>query len=180
MRRKTDMTFGNRGYIGYSMSVRAAEAYQSGEKPLSKWTKADILHEVGELYGADAKKAFAAFPVKILRGVLLSVGSWHHTSSYYNRTDFYYLPDRDAEEIELSLRECRERAEAAKRREAEPEETPRRARCIYLEWGGTRKHPKATEVEAVGAIRAGWFFPDGESFKKSINANGFKVLEFLD
>lgn len=27
------------GYIGYSMSERAKEAYISGEKPLSKWTK---------------------------------------------------------------------------------------------------------------------------------------------
>lgn len=32
------------GYLpDYSMSVRAAQAYDEGEKPLSKWRKADIL-----------------------------------------------------------------------------------------------------------------------------------------
>ena len=31
------------GYIGNKMSVRAYEAYESGEKPLSKWTKNDII-----------------------------------------------------------------------------------------------------------------------------------------
>lgn len=29
----------NSGYIGYSMSRRAAEAYEDGEMPKSKWTK---------------------------------------------------------------------------------------------------------------------------------------------
>ena len=31
----------NSGYNGYSMSNRAVEAYYNGEKPLSKWTKAE-------------------------------------------------------------------------------------------------------------------------------------------
>ena len=31
------------GYEGHSMSRRAAEAYSSGEKPISKWTKSEIL-----------------------------------------------------------------------------------------------------------------------------------------
>ena len=29
----------NSGYIGHSMSRRAAEAYEDGEMPKSKWTK---------------------------------------------------------------------------------------------------------------------------------------------
>lgn len=29
----------NSGYIGHSMSRRAAEAYEDGEMPNSKWTK---------------------------------------------------------------------------------------------------------------------------------------------
>lgn len=31
------------GYIGNKMSVRAYETYESGEKPLSKWSKNDII-----------------------------------------------------------------------------------------------------------------------------------------
>lgn len=31
------------GYYGYSMSNNAVEAYKSGEKPFSKWTKTEII-----------------------------------------------------------------------------------------------------------------------------------------
>lgn len=31
------------GYNGFSMSNNAVAAYEDGEKPLSKWTKANIL-----------------------------------------------------------------------------------------------------------------------------------------
>ncbi len=34
------------GYIGNKMSERAYEAYESGEKPLSKWTKTAIINTV--------------------------------------------------------------------------------------------------------------------------------------
>ena len=50
-------------------------------------------------------------------------------------------------------------------------------RCIYLEWTGSRKHPRAPEVEATGVIRGDWFYPVGETFKKSVKGNGFRVLE---
>lgn len=31
------------GYSGWSMSNNAVTAYEDGEKPLSRWTKVDIL-----------------------------------------------------------------------------------------------------------------------------------------
>lgn len=34
------------GYYGYSMSNNAVEAYKSGEKPYSKWKKADIIQAI--------------------------------------------------------------------------------------------------------------------------------------
>lgn len=34
------------GYNGYSMSNNAVAAYQDGEKPLSKWTKKEILNRI--------------------------------------------------------------------------------------------------------------------------------------
>lgn len=39
----------NSGYSGYSMSNRAVEAYASGEQPLSKWSKDDILEAIKEI-----------------------------------------------------------------------------------------------------------------------------------
>lgn len=43
-------------YIGQKMSVRACEAYDNGEKPLSKWTKADIIDEVLKERKKEGKK----------------------------------------------------------------------------------------------------------------------------
>lgn len=40
----TQVVYGQKGYLGSSMSVRAAEAYEQGEMPISRWTKTSI-HE---------------------------------------------------------------------------------------------------------------------------------------
>lgn len=43
------------GYRGFSMSNNAVDAYNSGEKPFSKWTKSEILKEV-DFYSIDTDK----------------------------------------------------------------------------------------------------------------------------
>ena len=58
-------------------------------------------------------------------------------------------------------------------------EQVKRYECVYLEWSGTRKHPTANEVQSKGIIKGNWFYPDNENFKKSINANGFRILKEL-
>lgn len=35
------VAYGQKGYIGASMSANARAAYEAGEMPRSKWTKAD-------------------------------------------------------------------------------------------------------------------------------------------
>lgn len=37
----TQVVYGQKGYLGSSMSVRAAEAYEQGEMPISRWTNVD-------------------------------------------------------------------------------------------------------------------------------------------
>lgn len=37
------VAYGQKGYIGASMSANARAAYEAGEMPRSKWTKAAIL-----------------------------------------------------------------------------------------------------------------------------------------
>lgn len=55
----------------------------------------------------------------------------------------------------------------------------RKAHITYLEWGGTRAHPKATNVDAYAVIIGNWaYLEDGK--KKSICSNGFKVNKYLD
>ena len=42
----TQVVYGQKGYLGSSMSVRAAEAYEQGEMPISRWTKTAIIQAV--------------------------------------------------------------------------------------------------------------------------------------
>ena len=85
------------GYYVYSMSNNAIAAYSSGEKPLSKWSKAGILSAVrdarnrGEIELSYDVELLNKLKLSVLQDVVLSYSGWHHTSSRYNRTDFYCL-----------------------------------------------------------------------------------------
>ena len=41
------------GYNGFSMSNNAISAYESGEKPLSKWTKTEIVNAINRAISED-------------------------------------------------------------------------------------------------------------------------------
>ena len=73
------------GYRGYSMSNNAVAAYENNERPLSKWTKRDILEILSEYSDVD----FTKLSVKTLKEKFLKYTGYHHTSKYYNTTDFY-------------------------------------------------------------------------------------------
>lgn len=99
----------NSGYIGYSMSVRACEAYESGEKPFSKWQKQDILSELkNQGFNTEVLEKIS---LKILKEVFLYESSWHHTSKYFNKTYFYSVIDfeNDIEAYEISCNEAIEK-----------------------------------------------------------------------
>lgn len=94
----------NSGYVGWSMSRRAQEAYDEGEAPKSKWTKARIRDAIDEtLREADLTldERAAAYLDTLTKDELfhrfLRESSWHHTSKYCNRTTFYAV---DEDEIE--------------------------------------------------------------------------------
>ncbi len=75
---------GNSGYVGYSMSKRAAEARREGRYP-----KTDFKKE----YGVSGK----SFDFLRKAGIISS-SEWHHTSKFGNRTDFFsWSNDTDAE-----------------------------------------------------------------------------------
>ena len=92
----------NNGYYGWSMSNRAVEAYDNDEMPKSKWTKARMLDEIVRYMednwltlGADADSYVAKLTKDELFNRFFRCSSWHHTSKYFNATDFYSL-DEDA------------------------------------------------------------------------------------
>lgn len=95
--------------VGYDwskgMSNNAVSAYESGEKPLSKWKKADILAEVKKLNPSDEiMEKLKGIKVNDLKDICLYQSSWHHTSKYYNETNFYSIYD-SLDEIEGNLEE---------------------------------------------------------------------------
>ena len=89
------------GYVGYSMSVRANNAYAEGKLPASKGAK-----EIG-------------ISTELFRAIF-QPSEWHHTSKHFNSTDFYAMPsiwERIAREPEISLRIREEVKSPAKKQE---------------------------------------------------------------
>lgn len=168
------------GYDGYSMSNNAVAAYENGEKPLSKWSKEDIIDAIATAIRDDELTLNCSFealkkaPVKVLKTLCLSYSSWHHTSSHYNRTDFYSLDIHKIAQLSDVIIEDRIIASA----EQSPEEKEEAWECAFLEWGGTRKHPKATEVVEKGVIKGDWFYR-ADGTKKKTTANGFRCIRRL-
>lgn len=171
------------GYYNFSMSNNAVEAYSNGEMPLSKWTKAEIISEIekqkrnGEIEINFDIKLAQKLPVAELKEMVLSCSSWHHTSSRYNRTDFYSV---DVNRVEaLTNEEIKDRLETVANKSLNSKdkiENVQMAECSFLDWGGTRKHPKAKEITEIGEIRGNWFYRS-DGTKKSIKANGFRIIK---
>lgn len=165
------------GYNGFSMSNNAVEAYSNGEKPLSKWTKADIFDTIEE-QEVELKcsiEKLKKLPVKLLKEVCLKYSSWHHTSNHYNKTDFYSLDvDRIENLTDGKIEELFSDYKADKKAESKPLEE--RWECAFLEWSGSRKHPIATEVIEEGTIKGDWFYRKDGS-KKKTTANGFRFIK---
>lgn len=110
--------YGEGGYDGNSMSNRARAAYDLGEKPMSKWTKDEIIEAVLDyLDETEAETAISideikALPAWLLRQEFLTYRSWHHTGALYNTTDFYGL---DFKALDLPLAHYQEKIEEHKR-----------------------------------------------------------------
>lgn len=163
------------GYFGYKMSNNAIDAYKNGEKPLSKWTKKDILKRINELITEEelvlpiALNKLKKLPLKELKEVVLYNSSWHHTSNHYNRTDFYDIDIVALENLTDGY------VETLLNKPKTPEIKEEVWECSFLEWSGTRLHPKATEYKEIGVVKGDWFIRKNGS-KKKTTANGFKFI----
>lgn len=81
----------NKGYSGYSMSERAVDAYDNGEKPWSKWNKREIIESVLDINNNLNENLLKKIKLLNLKNEFLTHSSWHHTSKFFNETDFYSL-----------------------------------------------------------------------------------------
>lgn len=88
------MEHNGNGYIGQSMSVNAVSAYDEGEKPLSKWTKHDIIDKLEEIQPSNID-FLKTWNLKKMKANLLEEDGWHHTSKYFNETYFYSVKSKE-------------------------------------------------------------------------------------
>ena len=85
------------------MSLRALEAYEDGEMPKSKWTKKAMLGAIYELIEDEYEinpDEFCYWIDKTMKkdeifARFFMYSSWHHTSKYFNPTDFYSIDNTD-------------------------------------------------------------------------------------
>ena len=63
------------GYNGFSMSNNAVAAYEDGEKPLSKWTKANIFDTIKdtEIELKCSIEKLRRLPIKVLKLSLIHI-----------------------------------------------------------------------------------------------------------
>lgn len=173
------VSYGQSGYVGCKMSERAQEAYDNGERPMSKWNKWDILSELEYDLDDDTIAKLSKYSTQALKNVCLEWTSWHHTGSYANETDFYAVMDgknadliqvfSDLDEEEKVLKEFRKRQKEEKRLLESTEE-----KCYFRfgVWSGTKKHPKLVYYRTYGIKKGVWiYYMDGSSLKKK-NASG--------
>lgn len=166
----------NAGYKGYSMSIRAVDAYVKGEQPESYWTKREMLEAVEEA-NQSILAACRNLSVSELRGFLLDYKGYHHISSFFNETVFYAIREDLAD---LTPEDVPEHV----RRKKEP---PVRFRgsITYLEWSGPKKHPKATKkiLENVIIEERDSFYvvlddSEREVLRKKKDSNGTSVVNY--
>ena len=76
------------------MSARAKAAYESGEMPMSKWTRGAIISAIKD-YCADFDLAYNPDIESMSRAELaeayLEYKSWHHTGRFARETEFFGL-----------------------------------------------------------------------------------------
>jgi len=155
-------------YIDYSMSERAAAAYEEGLLPASKIHKTLPAYLVERFCQPD---------------------SWHHTSNRFNETNFYkpeivlrtfgLIPFSSGEEEDPFNPEAAEALALLKPSRSGKKETFTGCRVEWLEWGGTRSHPQCFEKIAenclveVKGVTATITLPNGRQFKKRVKTKGF-------
>lgn len=169
----------NSGYHGFSMSKRAVEAYDNGERPLSKWSKKDIIEEIIEMeyeLGVPLDK-IKKIPLTALKSLVLSKSSWHHTSKYANKSSFYSI---DPEKLSSLSEEIINAAISSASTSPDTSVSTRYVKVRYGVWEGTRKHPKLAFYTSLGTVTGNVYLSHNKVIKKLITGKHFTILEEYD
>lgn len=168
------------GYDGYAMSNNARMAYEDCEMPLSKWTKTELLSAIKSYnVSADIILALQKHNTDTLRRELLMYPGWHHTSEYYNKTNFYAIDADKVNELTVNRIDNWDKAENT------VSSLKYRGDFNYVEWQGSRNYPKAVShcLENVNIEERGSFYyvtdaDDKLLIKKKIGSNGTRASSY--
>lgn len=168
------------GYDGYAMSNNARMAYEDCEMPLSKWTKTELLSAIKSYnVSADIILALQKHNTDTLRRELLMYSGWHHTSEYYNKTNFYAIDVDKVNELTVNRIDNWDKAENT------VSSLKYRGDFNYVEWQGSRNYPKAVPhcLENVNIEERGSFYyvtdaDDKLLIKKKIGSNGTRASSY--
>lgn len=147
----------NNGYVENRMSVRANEAYENGEMPLSKWSKGDIIYGILEcISNNDLQVDYSESDLEKLTKkeleCFLERSSWHHTGSYYNQTNFYQIDENYVATFtldEFNQVICYRKPRKKPEQKEKPTNLFITALVQFENWEGTRNHPKKVEYKEV-------------------------------
>ena len=164
------------GYDGYSMSNNARQAYTEDKRPLSRWTKADII-DVCERLAKDNKldldiKKLSKLNLYTLKQ-LLSYAEYHHTGKYFNVTDFYEV---DPDLLAKLIADGYPKEEPPKKPKIEKVDTGLYAHGSFIETTWTRGK-WAHEVKITHTfINAKIYdvYKDGKLARKELVPDGYK------
>ena len=153
------------GYQEYSKSNNAVEAENKGLK-----TASNIAKYLSKKY----KKYYGCTAIDIKK--VLCSKEWHHTSCWYNKTDYYDIVDLSflgyRQELQKIIRERKDIKSIIYNN----------CTVEWLEWEGTRKRPKAIKkngyncvVEFNGKSTYKITLNNGVSFTKRKGTKGFYI-----
>jgi len=182
---EAQVRYNQSGYVGQSMSVRAKQAYDSGEMPKSKWTKSAIIEELENMFGEEEASGFKKFSRQTLFDGVCSYSSWHHTGKFANATEFYSI-DRNnallfAEENNIaSMKETIENDEDYNQMLAEKEKEAERYKKEKEEEKKKEEQIKKQRIEYVKTIypKLPKIISDSLSEIEEISHRGSKAFEF--
>ena len=101
---------------------------------------------------------------------------WHHTSSHYNKTEYYDFDNID----DITIKTMQEEHNKIQQKGTTIHHD---CKVEWLDWGGSRKYPTCTERLEFGATisvkgqTASIKLKGGKTFKKRLTTNGFGFIE---
>ena len=175
----------NSGYIGHSMSRRAAEAYEDGEMPKSKWTRKAMVTAIQ----SHCDESDMLFDPDVLKGMrkddmferFFYNSSWHHTSKFFNETDFYKLDEDAVCGLFRPMTDAEVAERDAMRRQAIEEEMVEREAMKAAKIEQLNRHRAYREEHGFAHDTVAAFAHEhSECCHERVSRKGNRVLSYID